>query len=137
MVLLIFPVGRWVELTQARRSRVAVTAEAVEPLPVLPSGLANEVVWVEASRPVTEMSNLVLHWPAILVAFLGGRLGFFEQTRRDLMATEPSWSFLTFLTVIGMWQNTAILEDEEAFFANRIPGISILRSIIDRFFLDL
>ena len=36
-----------------------------------------------------------------------------------------------------MWQNAAVLEYEEAFFADRIPGVAVLGSIIGRFFLDL
>ena len=71
-VLLVFPVGRRVESVQAGRLIVAITAEAVEPLPIFPARFQNEVIWIHTGRPVTEMRNLVLQRPTVLISFARG-----------------------------------------------------------------
>lgn len=137
-ILLLVPKRRRMELAQTRGLHIAVTTEAVESLPVLPTSFANEMVWIHASIPVTKMWNFLSQRPAIFILFsLDWRRSLVERLDRDLMSSKTSRTVFSFFTVIRMGQNAATFENEKTFFTYRVEGVSVFGVVRNAFGFDL
>ena len=124
------------EFASAFGQDIAITAMTIESFPVFPTRLLNQMVWVHASMPMTEMSNLRVHWPAIFISsvFIGKR--FMKQLDRHFMTFESCRAVFSFLTVIRVRENAAIFIHKETFFTDCSKSIYVLRTFV-AFLFDL
>ncbi len=84
------------------------------------------MVWIHTGRPMTEVSDLILHWPSIFVSVLLRCCYLMKDFHWCPVTTKPCRSIFSFLTIIWMRKDTSSLEYKEPFLTNSLKGIFIL-----------
>ena len=119
MVRFLLPPGSRMKLSNAFWQHIAVATSTVQTFPVLPSFLKDKMIWVQAGVPMAEVTDFFTSRPTVFVgAFLIRLKILVKKIKGGFVAFNSCRAFITFLRIVGVRQNAAILVNKHSLLNN-------------------